>query len=606
MTANWKLGAAYWELQTLNCQLSTDKKYFMKRFSYILLFLSLVIPAHMTIGQSPQDQTFEILKNLDIYTDVIKELNDEYVDEIKPGELTKEGIDAMLFSLDPYTNFIPETEIEDYKFITTGQYGGIGALIHQHDNYVIISEPYEGSPAQKAGLFAGDKIIEVNGHQAVGKSYDEVSAILKGQAGTEVLIKVQRDGSDVLIERNITRENIKIDNIPYSGIVGGDIAYIKLTGFTQNAAKEVKQAFLKLKEHQHLAGVIIDLRNNGGGLLNEAIDLSNIFVERDQEIVTTKGKVKERNRVHKTLYPPVDLKIPLVVLADHQSASASEIFAGAMQDLDRGVVIGQRTFGKGLVQNVVPLSYNSQLKITVAKYYIPSGRCIQAIDYSHKDNNGAFNKIPDSLIREFSTRNGRKVLDGGGISPDVSVAPRKFSQIAMTLFGNFLIFDYATKFHQAHKEIPAVGGFEVSDSVYADFLRFITDKNYAYTTRSEQALERLKSEAEKENYLDAIAEEYNHLKDHMIRDKEADINKYEDQIRELLRMEIISRYYYQKGKVESSLNKDPELTRAIEVLHQPDLYASILNGTWVDPARGENATQDEPEQTDESTEQETE
>ncbi|MFH1296426.1 MAG: S41 family peptidase [Bacteroidota bacterium] len=555
----------------------------MKRFLYIFLFLSVILPVQVVFSQSPQDQTFEILKNLDIYTDVIKELNADYVDDIQPGEISKAAIDAMLLSLDPYTNFIPETEVEDYKFITTGQYGGIGALIHQQGKYVIISEPYEGSPAQKSGLLAGDKIVEVNGQSAVGKSYDEVSTILKGQAGTEVQIKVQREGTDHLIEKNITRENIKIDNIPFYGIVGGDVAYIKLTGFTQNAGKEVKQAFLKLKEKQPVKGVIIDLRNNGGGLLNEAVELSNIFVERNQEIVTTKGKVKERNRVHKTMYPPVDLKIPLIVLTDHQSASASEIFAGAMQDLDRGVAIGQRTFGKGLVQNVVPLSYNAQLKITVAKYYIPSGRCIQAIDYSHKDNNGYFTKIPDSLIREFTTRKGRKVYDGGGISPDISVNPRKFSQIAMTLFGNFLIFDFATKYQRAHSEIAPVSEFEINDSTYADFLHFIADKNYSYTTRSEQALERLKQEAERENYLEAIEDEYTLLKEHMILDKEADIKKYEDQIRELLRMEIISRYYYQRGKVESSLGNDPELGRAIEILHNPETYYAILDGTWVDP-----------------------
>ena len=578
----------------------------MKRITCNTLIVILIFIIQTGFGQTPQDQTFEILKNLDIYTDVIKELNSEYVDEIQPGEISKAGIDAMLFSLDPYTNYIPETEIEDYKFITTGQYGGIGALIHQQKEYVVLSEPYEGSPAQKAGLLAGDKIVEVNGQSAVSKSYDEVSAILKGQAGTDVLIKVKRDGTEEIIEKNITRENIKIDNIPYSGIVGDDIAYIKLTGFTQNAGKEVKQALVKLKEKKPVAGVIVDLRNNGGGLLNEAIDLSNIFIERGQEIVTTKGKVKDRNRVHKTMYPPDDLKIPLVVLADNQSASASEIFAGAMQDLDRGVIIGQRTFGKGLVQNVVPLSYNAQLKITVAKYYIPSGRCIQAIDYSHKDNNGYFTKIPDSLIQEFTTRKGRKVYDGGGISPDITVKPRSFSQVALTLYGNFLIFNYATKFHHTHPEIGSVSEFEITDSTYADFLRFITDKDYTYTTRSEKALERLKNEAEKEHYLAAIEEEYNHLKEHMIKDKEADITKYEDQIRELLRMEIISRYYYQKGKVESSLRNDPELARAIEILHQPDIYYSILDGTWVDPTKVKDTDPDTPELTDESFEPETE
>lgn len=578
----------------------------MKRITYRSLILSLILSAQIAFCQSPQDQTFEILKNLDIYSDVIKELNAEYVDEIQPGKLTKEGIDAMLYFLDPYTNFIPETEIEDYKFITTGQYGGIGALIHQKGDYVIISEPYLGSPAQKEGLMAGDRILEVNGQSAVGKSYDEISAILKGQAGTEVKIKVMRGGTDQILEKTITRENIKIDNIPYYGIVGGDIAYIKLTGFTQDAGKEVKQALLKLKEKQPVNSVIIDLRSNGGGLLNEAVDLSNLFIERGQKVVTTKGKVKEQNRTHKTLYPPVDLKIPLAVLTDNQSASASEIFAGAMQDLDRGVIIGQRTFGKGLVQNVVPLSYNAQLKITVAKYYIPSGRCIQAIDYSHKDNNGYSTKIPDSLIREFPTKNGRKVYDGGGISPDIYVTPRRFSQLALTLYGNYLIFDYATQFRQTHPEISVVNEFEITDKIYADFLFFIADKDYSYTTRSEQALERLKSEAEREHYLSAIEKEYDELKQHMIRDKEADIKKYEDQIRELLRVEIVSRYYYQRGKVEASLANDPELERAVEVLHQPSTYHAILEGIWIDPAKTQDQVQNDPEETNEPVESPTE
>ncbi|NQV02501.1 MAG: S41 family peptidase [Bacteroidia bacterium] len=554
------------------------------RTALLSLSIFILILSNLTgHAQSPQDQTFDILKNLDIYTDVVKELNAEYVDDIQPGDLTKAGIDAMLQSLDPYTNFIPEVEVEDYKFMTTGQYGGIGALIHQQDNYVIISEPYEGSPAQKSGLLAGDKIVEVNGQAAEGKSYDDVSAVLKGQAGTEVHLKFKREGVDQLIEKTIIRENIKIDNIPYYGIVGDDIGYIKLIGFMKHAGREVKQAFLKLKEKLPIAGIIIDLRNNGGGLLNESVNLANIFEKRGQEIVTTKGKVKERNRVHKTSYPPVDLKIPMVVLVDNQSASASEIFAGAMQDLDRGVVVGQRTFGKGLVQNVVPLSYNAQLKITVAKYYIPSGRCIQAIDYSHKDINGYFTKIPDSLIREFKTRNGRPIYDGGGISPDITVNPRKFSQVALTLFGKFLIFDFATNYHREHPEIGLISDFEINDSTYNDFLAFIADKNYTYTTRSEQALERLKKEAEKENYFDAIQEEYDQLKAYMIEDKQADIKKYEEQIRELLRMEIVSRYYYQKGKVEASLDRDPELAKAIEILHDPATYAAILDGTYVLP-----------------------
>jgi len=555
--------------------------------SFIGLVLILSLAVISVYGQSTQDQTFEILKNLDIYTDVVKELSSDYVDEIQPGDLTKTAIDAMLLSLDPYTNFIPESDVEDYRFLTTGQYGGIGALIHQQDSFVVISEPYENSPARKEGILPGDRILEVNGQSAVGKSYDEVSAILKGQAGTTVQLKLLREGESLPLDKTIVRENIKIENIPYSGLVDKDIAYIKLSGFTQNAGNEVKQAFLKLKEKDTLSGVIIDLRGNGGGLLNEAVDLSNIFVERNQEIVTTKGKVKERNRTHLTTHPPVDLKIPLVVLVDGQSASASEIFAGAMQDLDRGVIVGERTFGKGLVQNVVPLSYHAQLKITVAKYYIPSGRCIQAIDYSHTDQNGYFSAIPDSLIREFRTKNGRKVYDGKGISPDLYVKPRDFSQLAMTLYGNYLIFDYAKQYYRDHPQVHPVGEFQVSDSLYHSFLAFIGDKDYTYTTRSEMALERLKQTARNEGYFDAISSEYERLHSQMIRDKQDDIITYEQEIRELLRLEILSRYYYQRGKIEGSLENDPELLRSIALLNDPAQYKAILTGDYSEPEGSE-------------------
>ena len=534
-------------------------------------------------AQAPNQQGFEIMKNLDIYSNLVKELNQDYVDEINPGELTQTGIEAMLESLDPYTNFIPESQIEDYKFITTGQYGGIGSLIHQQGEYIVISEPYEGSPSDKTGLKAGDKILEINGKQAKGKSYEDVSSILKGQAGTTVNVLIQRDGAGKPFEKIITRENIKIDNIPYYGIVGKNIGYIKLTGFTQNAAKELKQAFLKLKEGTSLKGIIIDLRGNGGGLLNEAVDIANIFVERGQEIVSTKGKMADKNHSHLTMSPPVDLNIPVVILVDRSSASASEILAGSLQDLDRGIVLGQRTFGKGLVQNVVPLSYNAQMKITVAKYYIPSGRCIQAIDYEHKKKDGSFGKIPDSLIRAFKTKDGRTVYDGGGINPDVITNPRKFSNLAMALYGKYLVFDYATKFVREHPSIAPADTFEITDSIYNGFLEFIKGKDYSYKTKSERALEDLKNIALKENYFDAIKEEYDHLKIRMEKDKQEDMKKYSDQVRELLRMEIVTRYYYQKGKIIAALKHDPELVDAIATINDTEKYTGILSGKFVQP-----------------------
>ena len=550
-------------------------------FFLLILFSGLgVTRVH---SQAPNQQGFEIMKNLDIYSNLIKELNQDYVDEINPGELTQKGIDAMLESLDPYTNFIPESQVEDYKFITTGQYGGIGSLIHQQAEYVVISEPYEGSPAQKSGLKAGDKILEINGKQVKGKTYEDVSAILKGQAGTAVHLAILRDGENNPIEKTITREIIKIDNIPYYGMVDQHTGYIKLTGFTQNAAKEMRQAFTKLKEGNDLQGIIIDLRGNGGGLLNEAVDIANLFVDRGQEIVSTKGKMTDKNHSHMTMSPPVDLNIPLVVLVDHSSASASEILAGAMQDLDRGVIVGQRTFGKGLVQNVVPLSYNAQMKITVAKYYIPSGRCIQAIDYAHKMKDGSFGKIPDSLIRAFKTKNGRTVYDGGGLNPDLLTKPRHFSNLALALYGKYLIFDFATSYARQHATIPTANLFEINDSLYNSFINYIKGKDYTYTTKSERALEQLKSESLKENYFDAITEEYGHLKSRMDKDKQEDLKKYDDQIRELLKMEIVTRYYFQKGKIEAALKHDPELADAIAVIKDTDKYSAILSGKYVQP-----------------------
>ena len=523
---------------------------------------------------------FEISKNLDIYTTLFRELNINYVDEINSGELMEAAINAMLESLDPYTIYIPESEVEDYRFMTTGQYGGIGALIHKQGDYVVISEPYEGFPAHKAGLKAGDRILKINNKSAKGKSSADVSKVLKGSPGTTLKILIERNGESKPIEKEIIREKIKIENIPYYGMLNDDIAYIKLTGFTQYAAREVKNSFLKLKENNDIKSLILDLRGNGGGLMNEAVDITNIFVEKDKEVVSTKGKLSNRNKSHKTRYAPVDLSIPLVVLVNQASASASEIVAGAIQDLDRGVIIGQRTFGKGLVQNVIPLSYNSKVKVTVAKYYIPSGRCIQAIDYSLKDENGHFNKIPDSLITTFKTQNGRTVYDGGGIEPDINLKPLKFSNIAISLFTKFLIFDYANKFFRENPEIPPADEFIITDQIFDDFKNYISDKDYDYTTESEKTLEKLKKYAEKEKYFDAIQSEYETLKMKMKHDKDEDLNKYKDQIKELLKIEIVSRYYYQKGKILASIADDPGIKKAMEILENKTLYESILNGTY--------------------------
>ena len=458
-----------------------------------LFILLLVLQSVLVVGQNSNN--FEISKNLDIYTTLFKELNTNYVDDISSGELIEASIDAMLGSLDPYTIYIPESEVEDFRFITTGQYGGIGSLIHKQGDYVVVTEPYEGKPAQKAGLRAGDKILEIDGKSAKGKSTSDISAILKGQPGTSIKVLFEREGIDEPFEKELTRENVKIDNIPYYGIIGDNIGYIRLIGFTQKAGKEVKEAFTDLRNNNELKGIILDLRGNGGGLLQEAVDITNIFVDKGKLVVTTKGKLPGKNHSYKTVNVALDKKIPLVVLVNNSSASASEIVAGALQDIDRGVIIGQRTFGKGLVQNVIPLSYNSQAKITVAKYYIPSGRCIQAIDYSKKDDNGNSGKIPDSLITAFKTLNGRTVYDGGGIEPDIEIEPEKLSNISGSLLLKYLFFDYATKFERENLEIDAPDEFIITDEIFNDFVTFISDKNYEYTTKCEETLEKLKQYA---------------------------------------------------------------------------------------------------------------
>ena len=491
-----------------------------------------------------------------------------------------EGIESMLSTLDPYTVYIPESQIEDYRMITTGQYGGIGSLIHKNGSYVVISEPYEGFPAQRSGLKAGDRVLSINGEDMVDKPSDEVSKFLKGQPGTTITLVVERDEADTPLEFEIERENIKIKDIPYYGMLDDKIAYIKLTGFTQQAGAKVKDAYIDLKNNNEVGGVILDLRNNGGGLLAEAVNVTNIFVDKGELVVSTKGRLKDRNKEHHTRFGAIDTKVPLVVLVNPQSASASEIVAGAIQDMDRGVVIGQRSFGKGLVQNVVPLSYNSQMKITVAKYYIPSGRCIQAIDYSHKDEDGYFTKIPDSLVNEFKTKRGRVVYDGGGIDPDIKMEPVKYSRILTSLFTKFLIFDYATEFVREHPDIPAPEEFKITDEIYNDFVAFLSDKEYDYTTACEEKLDELKKSATEEGSFDAIEEQFLSLQRAMKHSKEEDLVTHKAEISKVLKMEIVSRYYYQEGKIRASLDNDPEVERAIKILEDPATYNSILDGSY--------------------------
>ncbi len=542
------------------------------------MMVFLTTTSFLLKGQNGKD--FEISRNLDIYVTLFRELNLNYVDELKPGDLMKTGITAMLESLDPYTNYIPESDIEDYEFMTTGQYGGIGALIHRQGEYVVISEPYENSPADKTGLKAGDKILSINGQSALGKTTDEVSTILKGQPNTTLNLMIERTGNPQPLPFSITREQITVANIPYYGILDSGAGYIKLSGFTQNAGAEVRNAFVEMREKQPLNGLILDLRGNGGGLLQEAVNITNIFVDKGELVVSTKGKLPDRNRSYSTENTAIDTQIPLIVLVDNTSASASEIVAGAIQDIDRGIIIGQRTFGKGLVQNVVPLSYNSKMKVTVAKYYIPSGRCIQAIDYSHKDENGRFTKIPDSLISEFKTRNGRSVYDGGGIEPDIEIDIPQLSSISYALYTKFLIFDYATHYFWSHPSIPPANQFEINDSIYQDFLSFLSGKDYTYTTSSEKVMNDLKAIAEKEEVYDDITAEYEALEAKIQKSKLDDLQESRNELETILRQEIVTRYYYEVGRIISSLKDDPEIKKANELLLRGEIYRSILDGTY--------------------------
>lgn len=549
-------------------------KAFVKKFK--LIIVTVLISGYAIISYSFVDNYFEVSKNLDIFATLFRELNIYYVDETNPGDLMKKGIDDMLESLDPYTNYIPESEIEDYRYMTTGQYGGIGALIRQQGEYVVVSEPYEGFPAQKADLRAGDRILKINDIDTKGKKTEDISKFLKGQASTTLKLLIEREGEKKPLEKVISREEIKIKSVPYYGMLTPKVGYIKLTGFTENAAGEVKSALLELKKNMELKSLVLDLRGNPGGLLKEAVDIVNIFVEKGTDVVSTRGKVKDWDKIHKALNAPIDLTIPVAVLVDRGSASASEIVSGSLQDLDRGVVIGQRSYGKGLVQQTRPLSYNAQLKVTVAKYYTPSGRCIQALDYSHRNEDGSVAKVPDSLITAFKTKNGRIVYDGGGVAPDVPVEAQKFSSILASLVTKSLIFDYATKYRIAHPSIPAAKGFKLTDAEYDAFISFLNGKDYDYTTKTEKTLEELKADAKDDKNIDAISADIEALKLKIIHNKKEDLVKYSAEIKQFLEEEIASRYYFQNGRLEASFKDDKEIKEGIALLNDEEKYKNIL------------------------------
>ena len=553
----------------------------MKKIKKYALILLLSFASIFSVGFV--DNYFEISKNLDIFSSLYKELNIYYVDETDSGDLMKTAIDAMLESLDPYTTYIPESEKEDFEFMTTGQYGGIGAVITKKGDWVYVSEPYEGFPADKAGLIAGDKFVEIAGKSVEGKSTEDVSKVLKGEPNTSVKVLIEREGVKKPFEVEITRQEIKLNSVPYYGMVSDSIGYIKTRSFTRNISKEVSDAYNELNLDNQLKGLVLDLRSNPGGLLNEAIKMSNLFIDQGQEIVFTKGKVKEWDKSYKTRSTALDTTMPLVVLINRSSASASEIVSGAIQDLDRGVVLGQRSFGKGLVQQTRKLSYNAQLKVTIAKYYIPSGRCIQALDYSSRDEDGSVGKTPDSLRTEFKTLvNKRTVYDGGGITPDIEIEPHKYSNILRSVISKRHIFNFANSFRSNNDSISSAKTFVVTDAIYDDFKQFLNDKEYEYETKTEKTISSIKKDAEKEKYLEDLEEELEALTLKMEQSKNNDIERFRDEIIEVLEAEIATRYYYQKGKIEATLKHDEELAEAINVLNDLEKYNAILLGDSIE------------------------
>ncbi len=545
----------------------------------VILFFIFLIGAFSLSSQERDDKNFKLSKNLKIYHSVLRELNLLYVDEIEAEKLIQTSIDEMLSSLDPYTAYIPEEDMADFKTMTTGEYGGIGSTIRKHGDYVVIAEPYKDFPADKSGLKAGDKILELDGKDAKGMSTLEVTDIMKGEVNTSFDIKIERAGSGEIKEMTIVREKIKLDCVPYYGMVTENLGYIMFTNFTTKAETQVKEAVEELKK-EGAKGLIIDVRGNAGGLLDQAVKIVNLFIGKDELVVETKGKIMQWNQQYKTEKLPLDTEIPLVVLTSRNSASAAEILAGTMQDLDRGIIVGTRTFGKGLVQATRPLNYNSSLKLTTSKYYIPSGRCIQALDYTHKNEDGSVGHIPDSLISAYKTRNQRTVYDGAGIMPDVKVEQEMYSKLTAQLIIDSKIFDYANEYANKRTSIDASAKeFALTDEEYADFKEYVKSHEFTYKSNTNEEFKEFLEAAKGEKYDLVAMEEIKALEEKIKPNLDKDLEVFEDEIRDLLNYEIVNRFYYKKGAIAYSLKDDLGVKKAIEILEDKETYKGMLDGS---------------------------
>jgi carboxyl-terminal processing protease len=548
------------------------------RKKLIILPLSFILLISVAAKFTDTDRYFEIFKNLDIFATLFKEVNTHYVDEVNPTTLIKKGIDEMLGSLDPYTNYIAADDIETYRMMTTGEYSGIGAVVERKNGVNVIVMPYEGFAAHEAGLKAGDEIHKIGGIALEGKSSDEISYLLKGQSKSDIILTIKRFDRDEMFEVTLKREKIAVESVPYAGMVADDIGYIRLTNFTQNVGRQVGVKTLDLLE-QNAKGIILDLRGNPGGLLHEAVNVSNVFVEKDKKIVVQKGKVRANDWTYNSLNEPVDTNIPLAILTDNGSASASEIVSGVIQDYDRGVLVGRKTFGKGLVQVERPLSYDAVVKITTAKYYTPTGRCIQAIDYSNRNPDGSVGKIPDSLKTEFRTSNGRVVYDGGGIDPDVQVKSFDFAPVTYSLLRNDHIFFYATEYYYKNQDRQTEDprDLRLSENEYDEFMEWIEGRDFEYSTKLEKGVEKLIKTAKEEKKYDEIKGQLDELEKMASVNKNKDLVTFKEEIKMLLEQEIAGRFFLQKGLVESTFNKDPDILEAVNILRDEERYAKILN-----------------------------
>jgi len=544
----------------------------------IIIVVSLLLVVGISTGFliSQETRDFKIAKNLDIFFSLFRELNTFYVDEIDPDKVIKAGMDNMLKTLDPYTVYFPESEADEFNIMTTGKYGGIGSLVRNAGDYAVISEIYRGFPADKAGIKPGDLLKKVDGLSLKGMSTDLISDKLKGSPGTPITVTIERNGKET--DFPLKREKIVMPSVPYYGMLDSKTGYIRFTNFTQDCIEDVKTALSAL-ENSNVQQLILDVRGNPGGLLTEAVEIVNLFVAEGNEVVSTKGKVKEYDETFKTKKQPLDEKIPLAIIINRGSASASEILAGAIQDLDRGIIVGQRSYGKGLVQITRPLSYNTQLKVTTAKYYIPSGRCIQARDFSHPNNDGSVGIIPDSLISEFKTKNGRIVKDGGGITPDIEVLPEPLSQISAELFIRNLIFDFATNYYWSHPAIDSPEQFKFTDQDYTDFRTFLVNRKFDYKTNTELSLNELIINAKKEKYYDLHKDLFNDLEKDVTHSLDQDLTMFRVEITDLIEDEIISRYFYENGAISWTIKKDEQVLKARDLLTNKVEYASILKGT---------------------------